>query len=200
MQYSIEMCLAASRRASEATSSVGRTLAITKLLRAAVAAGLLIAVSCWPEGVCNAQVAPPSPSAPNANSEAGTLPRAAVQKFVSDFYLSGEDLNAEQIEVVYAPKVSYYGTPTTRAAIIRDQQGYYRRWPQRRYTLIDDTLNIVARTGSAKMFDVSFDYDFDVRGPSRTSMGHGTARLTLDFSVPGGQIAAVEGRVTQRRR
>lgn len=147
-----------------------------------------------------APTSPPAAAESGAGVDTGTLPRAAVQKFVSDFYLAGEDLSAEQIEAVYAPRVMYYGTPTSRTSIIRDQQAYSRRWPQRRYSLIEDTLTITAKPNAPKTFDVSFDYDFDVRSQGRTSMGRGFARLTLDFSVPGGQIIAVEGRVTQRKR
>ena len=142
-------------------------------------------------------------SAPDTTGTAaglGTLPRAAVQKFVSDFYLAGVDLEPEQIEAVYAPRVLYYGASATRATIVRDQQAYTRRWPERRYTLLDETLTITPKPNAPKTFDVSFDYDFDVRSQTRTSMGRGFARLTLDFSVPGGQIIAVEGRVTQRKR
>ena len=147
-----------------------------------------------------AQGVSPAPDATGTEAGVATLPRAAVQKFVSDFYLAGEDLEPEQIEAVYAPRVQYYGASASRATIVRDQQAYTRRWPERRYTLLDETLTITPKPNAPKTFDVSFDYDFDVRSKDRSSMGRGFARLTLDFSVPGGQIIAVEGRVTQRKR
>ena len=121
--------------------------------------------------------APPAPDA-TGSSGIGTLPRAAVQKFVSDFYLAGEDLSAEQIEAVYAPRVQYYGASASRATIVRDQQAYTRRWPERRYTLLDETLTITPKPNAPKTFDVSFDYDFDVRSQTRSSMGRFTPAAT----------------------
>jgi hypothetical protein len=181
-------------------SAVTAGLPIAWPATAASLAQTQVQAGAWHGRVTLVQTPAPPPAAADPIAGAGTLPRASVQKFVSDFYLAGEDLSAEQIEAIYAPRVVYYGTPTSRASIIRDQQAYTRRWPQRRYTLIDDTLAITAKPNAPKTFDVSFDYDFEVRAADRTSMGRGFTRLTLDFSVPGGQIVAVEGRVTQRRR
>jgi hypothetical protein len=139
---------------------------------------------------------------PAAAAPPSTRPvsREAVQKFVTDFYLSNENLSGEQIDAIYAPMVQYFGTPTSRRAVVREKLAYYRRWPERRFTLAPDTLKITTAPTGPRVVDISFDYEFDVRSSERTSAGRGSARLTLDLSGGEGQIIREEGRVTARAR
>jgi hypothetical protein len=123
-----------------------------------------------------------------------------VQKFVTDFYLANENLSAEHIDAIYAPTVQYFGSTTSRRAVVREKLAYYRRWPDRQFTLDPDTLKIATAPSGPRIVDISFDYDFNVRSADRTSTGRGIARLTLDLSGNEGQIIREEGRVTVRGR
>jgi hypothetical protein len=145
--------------------------------------------------------APAQPtSPPTVSGRLDAVPRAAVQKFVTDFYLSNEDQSAEQIDAIYAAKLQYFGAMTSRAAIVREKLAYYRRWPQRQFTLDPDTLKISTAPETPRLVDISFEYDFTVRSADRASSGRGSARITLDLTTPEGQIVREEGRVTSRQR
>lgn len=125
--------------------------------------------------------------------------RSVVGRFIDGFYLSGDDLTPEEIATLYAPRVDYFGDRgKLRDAIVRDKLAYFRRWPNRRYELIPETL-AVYRDPDAQQVDVEFEYQFETRGRGRRSEGRGIALLTLDFSQPGGQIVREEGRVLDRR-
>ncbi len=119
--------------------------------------------------------------------------------FIGDFYLSGQNLEPEELEAIYAPTVLYFGSrPKSRRAIVADKLGYYRRWPDRRYNLVPDTVSIFRTDDNAQQIDITFDYDFDVRSARRVSRGRGSAVLTLDLGVPGGQIVREDGKVVRR--
>jgi hypothetical protein len=143
---------------------------------------------------------PPAPATAVPPPSTRPVSREAVQKFVVDFYLSNEDLTGEQIDAIYAPTVQYFGTATNRRAVVREKLAYYRRWPERRFTLDPDTLKITTAQTGPRVVDISFDYEFDVRSAERMSAGRGSARLTLDLSGSEGQIIREEGRVTARAR
>jgi hypothetical protein len=127
------------------------------------------------------------------------LRRAGVKRFVSELYLSDKDLTQEQVDLLYAPATLYFGSSAkSRAEVLLDQRNYYKRWPERRYKLIDDSLTITASENQPRIVDVRFEYDFDVRSASRKSAGRGYARLTLDLTKPGGQIVRETGGVSSR--
>jgi hypothetical protein len=143
---------------------------------------------------------PSEPTVAEPTPSTRPVSREAVQKFVTDFYLANENLSAEQIDAIYAPTVQYFGSTTSRRAVVREKLAYYRRWPDRQFTLDPDTLKIATAPSGPRIVDISFDYDFNVRSADRTSTGRGIARLTLDLSGNEGQIIREEGRVTVRGR
>lgn len=127
--------------------------------------------------------------------------RVAIEAFVAEFYLSGEELSADEMTTIYAPTVDYFGSRSKkRVSIIRDQRGYYRRWPERNFELVPGTLKIVRGADNSSMVDVSFEYYFETRSRKRESRGRGIAELTLDFSLPGGRIVREGGKVLERFR
>lgn len=126
--------------------------------------------------------------------------QAQIERFVANFYLSSEPLSKEQIEVLYAPRVQYFGkSDVSRDEVVRDKLRYYARWPSRRYELDPATLQVSEDPANPRILDIRFEYTFDVSGPSRTSGGRGNAVLTLDLSVEGGRITRETGAVISRR-
>lgn len=133
-------------------------------------------------------------------SEILTRRQAQIERFVTNYYLSSEPFSKEQIEVLYAPRIHYFGkSDVAREEIIRDKLRYYARWPGRRYVLDPATLQIAEDPANPRILDIRFEYEFDVSGPSRTSSGRGIALLTLDLSVEGGRITRESGSVISRR-
>lgn len=117
--------------------------------------------------------------------------------FVVTFYLSGKSMSPAEIEQLYAPRVRYFdGTELTRKAVIRDKLDYFKRWPDRTFSLVPDTMEVFR--DESDLVDVTFQYEFVVRSPKRTSRGRGNAKLTLDFTEPAGRIVREEGDVISR--
>ena len=126
--------------------------------------------------------------------------QAQIERFVTNYYLSSDPFSKEQIEVLYAPRIHYFGkSDVAREEVIRDKLRFYARWPSRRYVLDPATLQIAEDPANPRILDIRFEYEFDVLGPSRTSGGRGVAVLTLDLSVEGGRITRESGSVISRR-
>lgn len=122
-----------------------------------------------------------------------------IARFISEFYLSEEALNAEDVELLYAEQVVYFDSGLkSRAQILADQQRYYARWSTRRYALLRDTLRVERRQGADKVYDVTFDYRFELTSKDRTSRGRGRTMLTLDLGRDGGRITRETGAVLER--
>ena len=126
--------------------------------------------------------------------------QAQIERFVTSYYLSSEPFSTEQIEVLYAPRIHYFGkSDVARAEVIRDKLRYYARWPSRRYVLDPATLQIAEDPANPRILDIRFEYEFDVSAQARSSGGRGVAVLTLDLSVEGGRITRETGSVLSRR-
>ncbi len=132
---------------------------------------------------------------------ADVLVEGKIANFIQNFYLSGANLGPEEIRQLYAPKVHYFGDQAlTPAEIIADKRNYYRRWPVRQYQLLRDTLRISSPEGQSRVYEVTFDYTFDVARGGETSKGKGRTHLTLDLQLEGGMITRETGTVLERRR
>ena len=153
--------------------------------------------------------APPSAAAPSVAAPSSGQPfsepdvaafEERVAGFITEFYLSGDNLSEADLERIYADEVDYFGKRhRTRAQVLADKRAYFARWPERRYRLLRETLGVVRRPGASKVYDVSFDYEFAVAGPSRASRGRGRALLTLDLGQEGGRITRETGQVLRRK-
>lgn len=122
-----------------------------------------------------------------------------VANFVADFYLSGDERSEEDLERLYAMQVAYFGSGLIpRGRVIADKKAYFSRWPQRSYQLVRETLKVDRRPGSGKVYDVAFEYTFDVSSSAKTSRGRGVALLTMDLDQDGGRITREGGKVLQR--
>jgi hypothetical protein len=122
-----------------------------------------------------------------------------VADFITEFYLSSERRTEEDLERLYAVRVDYFGKGRwSRARVIGDKRSYYARWQRRSYTLLRETLRVDPRPGADKVFDITFEYTFDVGSSSRVSRGLGRALLTMDLSQDGGRITRETGDVIER--
>lgn len=178
-------------------------------MRAAAAilfAGLLLAPvesfasgDARPESTQQAQAAPPDQAEAEQPADASIPFDERVARFVDEFYLSGEQRSDEDLERLYATSVDYFDKGRwPRARVIADKRAYYAKWTRRSYKMMRETLRVERRAGIDKVYDVAFEYTFDVSSSARTSRGRGKALLTMDLAQEGGRITREAGTVLQR--
>ncbi|MFV0296791.1 MAG: caspase domain-containing protein, partial [Hyphomicrobiaceae bacterium] len=113
-----------------------------------------------------------------ADQHTETDPDGRLAYFVEWKYLGGESGATPLEEGAYADLVDYYGKArVTRADLMRDKRRYYQRWPNRRYKMFKETLAM--RAIAPGLFDVFFEYAFDVENDSKRIHGRGNASLLL---------------------
>lgn len=174
-----------------------------------VAVGLAVAVpitavSQEAQSVRLAQASPPVVLPPAESSvppppvlEPTFEDRVAV--FVTAIYLSSDLKTNEDLELLYANRVAYFGKADwPLARVVADKSAYFARWPRRSYRLIRNTLRAERQEGEGRVYDVAFDYEFDVASARRVSRGRGRAALTIDLDNDGGRITRETGTVLAR--
>jgi hypothetical protein len=142
---------------------------------------------------------------PKLAEPADTLPPSprsfeeSVAAFVAGYYLSGDPRADDEIGRLYADTVDYFDNRTwSRVRVLADKRAYYSRWPKRAYRLLRETLVVTPTPGAAKVYDVRFEYEFDVSGPDKRSRGGGRTLLTLDLATDSGRITRETGTVLAR--
>ena len=152
-----------------------------------------------PEGVQQTQVAPSGQPDAAPSSDQSISFDERVARFVNEFYLSGEQRSDEDLERLYAASVDYFDKGRwSRERVIADKRAYYAKWTRRTYNMLRETLRVERRGGLGKVYDVAFEYTFDVGSPARVSRGRGRALLTMDLGQDGGRITRETGTVLQR--
>mgnify|MGYP000844860271 CR=1 FL=1 len=120
-------------------------------------------------------------------------------RFVTDFYLSGDNVGPDVLRAIYAPRVNYFGKRNTGLdAIVKDKLGYYSRWPVREFALKPHTLEVRPISIDGQVYELTFVYDFNVASASKRSAGTGYARLQIDLSDGHGKIVRESGKVIAR--
>jgi hypothetical protein len=134
------------------------------------------------------------PKTPN-----GSDIEARLAKFVTQFYLSGENVSPDILRGIYAAKVNYFGkrdTPLDK--IVRDKLNYYARWPSRTYVLQPGTLAIRPLRTGGRVYELTFVYDFQVASGAKRTGGTGYSRLQVDLGDGHGKIVRETGKVIDR--
>ncbi len=164
-------------------------------------AGLVLGLAvCGPPGnSALAQGSGPTLRPAAAPRPEGTDFEQKVTRFIHELFLSGKRLSDDEMRRLYADRVRYFDDRTlSRRAVMADKRAYYSRWPERSYRLLRDTLRIVPRPEQARVYDVRFEYEFDLAGHGRRSRGRGVGFLTLDLTTEGGRVTRETGRVVAR--
>lgn len=152
-----------------------------------------------PEVVQQTQAAPSDQTEADRPADPSISFDDRVARFVNEFYLSGEQRSDEDLERLYAARVDYFDKGRwSRERVIADKRAYYAKWTRRSYKMLRDTLRVERRAGLDKVYDVAFEYTFDVGSAARVSRGRGTALLTMDLGQDGGRITRETGTVLQR--
>jgi hypothetical protein len=141
--------------------------------------------------------APPAAQAPAAGPAEGTELMASLLRFVLESYLGNGRPGHVNPADIYADVVGYYGRGrVTRAQVLADKQTYYRRWPERTYTYIPDSLRI--ERGAGDTVTITFRHRYEVAAGQNRRAGIATTRL--DVSLQDGRFVIVgEGGMVERR-
>ncbi len=124
---------------------------------------------------------------------------ARLARFVTQFYLSGENVSPDVLRGIYASKVNYFGKQgTSLEKIVRDKLNYYARWPSREFTLQPGTLAIRPLRSAGRVYELTFVYDFKVASATKRTGGTGYTRLQVDLAEGKGKIVRETGKVIDR--
>lgn len=110
----------------------------------------------------------PTPTTPRSND--GYVAEATVRQFVRDYLDAAAGPRPEGELAFYGDPVEYFDDGRiSRAAVARDQQAYYRRWPERQFTLTSqpEVLRV-----SADGATVRFRIRYEVRRGASVARGN----------------------------
>ncbi len=131
------------------------------------------------------------------NSETERLRRALFNFVVIEYLGHGRYDHRDRPEL-FAPRVRYYKKGViSREALMADKSAYYKRWPQRRYELIRDSIQ--AAPGAGDTIDITFRYGFEVSNGRETRRGIGVARLGVQLIDGEFSIVSEDGEVERRQ-
>ena len=123
--------------------------------------------------------------------------RQLIDFVKNDFHRTAE-MSADELRRTYSSRVNYYGDRRKSvSAIIRDKHRYAKRWPDRNFQIHDDTFKVTEMRAPG-VYQVTYNYDFDVRGGDRQSKGYGVSRLLIDTSGETFVILGENGKVLKR--
>jgi hypothetical protein len=153
------------------------------------------------------KAAPPAATRPGQEQAAARVPPHSDLDgriaFFIEWKFFGSDNGARRLgPESYAETLDYYGKRAVpRDQVLKDKNKYYERWPNRRFALHRDTLQITERGPGT--YDVRFDFKFDVENETRQSVGSSTMSLGLrragnDFVILSQDETVRERKITDK--
>ncbi|AZO12505.1 MULTISPECIES: hypothetical protein [unclassified Mesorhizobium] len=124
----------------------------------------------------------PAP-APARAPDAVQQPESVAVAFIRDLiehHGDNDDFALAQAQASYAPTVEYYGKLTNLGSIIQGKRSYYRRWPERGYSVRNDSIVVTCADDRCKVSGV---YDWVVRSPSIHKQEKGAANFSYTISI-----------------
>lgn len=142
------------------------------------------------------QLTPASQTGEISSSERERL-RSELLNFVAIEYLGHGLPDHRDRPELFAPRVKYYKQGViSREAVLTAKAGYYKRWPQRRYELVKDSIK--PAPGPDDTILVTFRYSFEVSDAKETRRGIGVARLGIALTGNTFSIVSEDGEVERR--
>ncbi|QFU17903.1 nuclear transport factor 2 family protein [Microvirga thermotolerans] len=121
-------------------------------------------------------------------------PRAEDAKNLTIRYLrswsAATEDSLDATAAFYAPRVLFHGRLVNLRTLMREKRRFVRRWPERRYTPRQDTIQ-VACEGDACAVQALFDFSAAHPGRGRQAQGTGALQLAVTF-VDGRPVIATE--------
>lgn len=132
------------------------------------------------------------------DTERAVVSRRRLLSFVKDVFHRTADMSQRELRETYASSVDYYGeTGKPVEDVISDKRNYAERWSDRAFRVRSDTFRF-EETDQPGVYELTYTYDFHVRGNGRESKGVGETVLHVDASGERYVILKEDGKVTQR--
>lgn len=163
--------------------------------RDACRTGQLAALSTRP------QAPPPTLAAPMPVPPAVGL-EARARAFAEDYMRRTEAPAAEVMNLVrslFAPEIAYYGKRLTNAQVAEEKRRYLARWPERRYQIKTETMQVSC--DQAQVCGIAGEVEYRASNPSDGRVSAGSAIFGLRVQFSGGRPLIIEenGRTLARR-
>ncbi len=128
----------------------------------------------------------------------------AARKFIRDLQFvssadAGQYFNA--IPQYYSEFVSFYGKYFSVEQILGDKRSFVKRWPQRRYNLRDQQIDVFCSLQNNQC-NVEGIVDWEVQNPRKRKYISGVSRLNykIEFFRSGPRVIFEDGQVLQRNQ
>ena len=82
----------------------------------------------------------------------------------------------------YADQVLYYGKRQSKSNVLLDKKAFFQRWPERRYVLIPNSIDIVCANAPTCTVEGRLNWD----ASNRTAMSSGTASFLFAWTLENG--------------
>ena len=138
----------------------------------------------------------PEPTAARAESDAppaaSAISESEARRFVESYLAAAEAPSPEREVSFYADQVDYFDSGKVNRSFIRkDQNSYYRRWPQRDFDLVSPP-QVDRASGNAA--SLRFRVRYALRGPSETASGQVENYVRVRKENSGLKIVAIRER------
>lgn len=128
----------------------------------------------------------------------GRVSAERLSRFVKEVFHRTAEMSASELRQTYAPRVDYYGEQQKSVEdVIRDKRDYANRWQDRAFRVRDETFR-AEETDRPGVYEVTYNYDFHVRGNGRESRGYGMSTLLVDTNTERYVILKEDGKVLKR--
>ena len=130
------------------------------------------------------EVEPPQPF--------GSISREEAREFVENSLAAAEGSSPEREVSFYADQVDYFGSgKVSRNFVARDQRRYYRRWPDRQFSLVGEPEVVRSNPSGAS---VRFRVKYSLGGGKETGRGQVESFVRLRQTEDGLKIATIRER------
>ena len=138
------------------------------------------------------------------NTETNNRPIAEVfeiiEKFVREDYLSSWFASPRLIRRHFSDPLGYYwgkkNVPLKE--VIRDKMAYVKRWPQRYFRLLSESLEVTRSEQNPNIYAVRFNYEFMTRRRGAERAGRGETILLIELFDKRVMIRGEGGKVLER--
>ena len=121
-----------------------------------------------------------------------TMSAAEARRFVESYLAAAEGPSPEGEVSFYADEVDYFDSgKVSRSVVAKDQRSYYRRWPNRQFSIVGEpTITRTSATGASLRFKVRYA----LGGGNEKAKGEVENFVRLRKTSAGYKIAAIRER------